>query len=137
MSDVQLNEMAVALLGSVDLVDLNGAPNTETPIFTVPSLPTAKKCVLHSVGLRNLSASCASATAAFGAAGGARNFLGTQTLSALNAAGKTGILMPVPNATTVVGYEYEAGVVLVMKLIAAAGIACTATVDFFGTLDDA
>lgn len=129
-----LKAKAVALLGTVDSVNLNGTPNAETTIYTVP---TGMKCVLDHVRIRNISANCTSATASFGAAGAAANFLGTQTLSALNAAGTTGRLTPVPNATTPIGYEYVAGTVLVMKLIAAAGIACTATVEFFGTIDTA
>ncbi len=131
---IDLTQCSVALLGSVDLVNMNGTPATETTIYTVP---VGKKCVLNHVRIRNISATCSSATASFGAAGAARNFLGTQTLSALNVAGASGILTPIPAVITPIGYEYEAGVALVMKLIAAAGSACTATIEFFGTIDNA
>jgi hypothetical protein len=121
------------LLGSVDLVDLNTTA-TATTIYTVP---TGMKCVLDHVRIRVLSANATSSTVSVGQSGTPTDFLTTQTLSALNAAGATGILRPLPNATTVKGIEYTAGTVLVIKTVAAAGIACTATVEFFGTIDTA
>jgi hypothetical protein len=133
MSITALNQNCVALLGSVDSVNLNSATTSNT-IYTVP---TGKKCVLDHVRIRNISANCTSATCTVGKSGSLTDFLGTQTLSGLSAAGKTGILRPIPNSTPVVGVEYVAADTLVFRVEAAAGIACTATIEFFGTLDDA
>jgi len=119
------------MLGSVDSVDLNS--ETQTTLYTVP---TGKKCVLNYVRLRNISADCASAVVTVGQVGALTDFLGSQTLSGLNAAASTGILTPVPNATTVKGIEYTAGEVIQIDVATAAGSACTATVELFGTLDD-
>ena len=127
-----LKEKAVALLGSVDSVDLNAS--AATTIYTVP---TGKKCVLDHVRIRNLSANATNAVVTIGQVGALTDFLGSQTLSALNAAGATGILRPIPNATTVKGIEYTAGEVLQIDVATVASIACTATVEFFGTIDDA
>jgi len=126
-----LKEKAVALLGSVDSVDLNDDASSTT-IYTVP---VGMKCVLNHVRIRNLSANATSCTCTVGQTGALTDFLGTQTLSGLNAAAATGILMPVPNATTVKGIEYPAGTALVFRVVAAAGVACTATIEFFGTID--
>lgn len=128
-----LKEKAVALLGSVDSVDLNDDASSTT-IYTVP---TGKKCVLDHVRIRNISANCTSATCTVGQTGALTDFLGTQTLSGLNAAASTGILRPVPNATTVKGVEYTAGETLVFRVVVAAGVACTATVAFYGVIDSA
>lgn len=120
-------------MGSVDSVDLNDDASSTT-IYTVP---TAKKCVLDHVRIRNLSATAASCTCTVGQTGALTDFLGTQTLSGLNAAAATGILRPVPAATTVKGIEYTAAETLVFRVVAAAGSACTATIEFFGTIDTA
>lgn len=127
-----LSHCAVTLLGSIDSVDLNSAAAS-----TVYTVPIGKKCVLDHVRIRNVSANCTSATVTIGQVGALTDFLGTQTLSALNAAASTGILRPIPNATTVKGIEYTASEVLQIDVTAAAGVACTATIEFFGTLDDA
>jgi hypothetical protein len=130
---VELKEKAVALLGSVDSVNLNDAATSQL-IYTVP---TGKKCVLDHVRIRNLSATAASCTCTVGQSGALTDFLNTQTLSGLNAAAATGILRPVPNAITVKGVEYAASTLLYFDVVVAAGSACTATIEFFGTLDDA
>lgn len=127
-----LSHNAVTLLGSVDSVDLNSV--AENTIYTVP---TGKKCVLDHVRIRNISATCSSAQVTVGKDGAETDFLNTQTLSALNAGASTGILRPVPNATTVKGIEYVAGDVIIFDVSVAAGSSCTATVELFGTLDDA
>lgn len=123
----------ICMLGSVDSVDLNDDASSTT-IYTVP---VGKKCCLHHVRLRNISANCLSATATVGKTGALTDFLDTQTLSSLNAAASTGILEPIANATTPKGIEYTAGEDLVWRTVLAAGGGCTATVEFFGTLDDA
>ncbi len=123
----------ICMLGSVDSVDLNDDVSSNT-IYTVP---VGKKCCLHHVRLRNISANCTAATCTIGQSGALTDFLNTQTLSSLSAAASSGILEPVPNATTPKGIEYTAGEALIFRVVVAAGVACTATVEFFGTLDDA
>lgn len=127
-----LKEKAIALLGSVDSVDLNSA--AATTIYTVPA---GKKCVLDHVRIRNLSANATNTTVTIGQVGALTDFLNTQTLSGLNAAAATGIMRPVPNATTVKGVEYTASEVLQIDVTVVASIACTATIEFFGTIDNA
>jgi len=127
-----LSHNVPVMLGSVDSVNLNAV--AATTLYTVP---TGKKCVLDSVRLRNISASCASAVVTIGQSGALTDFLGSQTLSGLDAAACTGILMPVPAATTVKGIEYTAAEIIQINVATAAGSACTATVELFGTLDDA
>ncbi len=127
-----LSHNAVTMLSSTDSVNLNAvAANT---LYTVP---VGKKCCLHHVRLRNISANCTSATCTVGQVGALADFLSTRTLSALNAAASTGILSPVPNTTPVKGIEYTAGEIIQIDVPIAAGIACTATVELFGTLDNA
>jgi len=126
-----LSHNVPVMLGSVDSVNLNSA--AATTLYTVP---TGKKCVLNYVRLRNISASCTAAVVTVGQVGALTDFLGSQTLSGLNAAACTGILAPVPAATTVKGIEYTAGEIIQINVATAAGVACTATVELFGTLDD-
>ena len=122
----------VHLLGSEDTVDLNSA--AQTTIYTVP---IGKKCVLDHVRIRNLTANATNTIVTIGQVGALTDFLAAQTLSALNAAAATGKLTSVPNATTAKAIEYTAGEVLQIDVTTVASIACTATVEFFGTLDDA
>ena len=130
---VQLNEECIALLDSVDSVNLNDAATSQL-VYTVP---TGKKCVLDHVRIRNLTATAASCTCTIGQLGALTDFLNTQTLSALNAAAATGKLTPVPHATTPKAIEYAAGTQLYFDVVVAAGSACLATIEFFGTLKNA
>lgn len=123
----------LCMLGSVDSVDLNDDVSSNT-IYTVP---VGKKCCLHHVRLRNITANCLSATCTIGESGALTDFLNTQTLSGLNTAVCSGILEPISNATTPKGIEYVAGDVLTFRVVAASGDGATCTVEFFGTLDDA
>ena len=127
-----LSHNAVTLLGSEDSVNLN--VEAATTLYTVPP---AKKCCLDHVRIRNVSANCTNAVVTIGQVGALTDFLGSQTLSALNAAASTGILRPIPHGTTAKSIEYTAGEVLQIDVATAAGVACTATVELFGTLDDA
>ena len=133
MADVDIAQTCVALLGSADNVDLN-VLNGVTNVYTVP---TGMKCVLHHIRIRNLTATATSCTCTVGQTSTPNDFLTTQTLSGLNAVGATAPLMPVPNATPIKGIEYVATTILVFKVTAAAGIACKATVEFFGTIHTA
>lgn len=127
----KIKEKTVSLLGSVDSVDLNDDVSSTT-IYTVP---IGRKCVLDHVRIRNLSANATSATCTIGQTGALTDFLDTQTLSGLSAAAATGILRPIPSATTVKGIEYTEGETLVFRVVVAAGVTCTATIEFFGTID--
>ncbi len=127
-----LSHNAVTLLGSVDTVDLDTA--AATTIYTVP---TGKTCVLHHVVIRTLSTTPTGVTVTIGQVGALTDFLGTQTITAITATVGAGILRVIPNATTVLQQMYTAGEVLQIDVTNAKGSACTATVEFFGTLDDA
>ena len=127
-----LDHNVSTMLGSVDLVNLN--VEAATTLYTVPP---GKKCVLDYVRLRTISANCTNAVVTVGQVGALTDFLDSQTLSNLNAAASTGKLMPIPHGTTAKGIEYTAGEVIQIDVATAAGVACTATVELFGTLDDA
>ena len=124
-------EKTIALLGGVS-VDLNAV--AWTAVYTVPP---GKKCLVDHVKPRNLSADAASTVLTLGQSGAKTDFLGAQTLSNLNAAGKSCKLMPVPAATPVAIVEYAAGVVLGVDVTTAAGGACTAIFEYHGKLADA
>ncbi len=127
-----LKENSVGLLNSQPGVDLNTA--SDTICYTVPA---GKKCIVHKVVIRNLSANATNTIATFGEIGAMTDWLGVQTMSALNAAGSAGVIMPIPNATTVELQEYSAGEQFVIDVTTQAGVACTCTVDVYGSLADA
>jgi len=128
----KLNEHACGMVARVESVNLNAV--AATTLYTVP---TAKIFVPHYLVIRELSDDAALTVATFGQVGALTDFLGAQTLSGLDAAGAAGILMPVPNATTVKITEYTAGEVFQIDVTTAAGAACTCTIEVFGTLMDA
>lgn len=124
--------VGISRLASVDSVDLNSVASTN--LYTVPA---GKVLVVDHIKIRNLSASAGNAVATFGQSGDKDDFLGAQTLSNLDAAGKAVKLQPVPNATPPAIVEYTAGEIFVVDVTIAAGSACTATFDVFGTLSNA
>jgi fatty acid/phospholipid biosynthesis enzyme len=129
---MELNEIAIKKLATVTGVNLNGAPTTETTLFTVPPSKTA---IITHVVIRSLSASAASAVITLGITGGACNeFLGSQTLTNLNGTTKAAILQPVPNATPVAQTLITAGNSFGVEIGTAHGSAVTATFDVFGYL---
>jgi len=130
-----LKEKAIALLSSVATVDLGSTG--QTTIYTVP---VGKKCVLDHARIRCLSGDAKATVVTFGQVGALTDFLGAQTLVALNAAAATGKLEVVPNASTVIAVEYTAGTVLQIDVTTASGDGGgtpTATVELFGMIDDA
>jgi len=129
---MNLSEECIDMLASVDSVDLNAVATTN--LFTVPE---GKKFIPDHVKPRNLSADAGSAKATFGQTGAKTDFLGTQTLSNLNAAGKSAKLQPVPSATPAAIVEYTAGQIFCIDVTQAAGSACTCTLDVFGKLSNA
>lgn len=122
-------EKGVMMLAAVDSVNLNSVAATN--LYTVPA---GKKLVVDHVKIRNLSANATAAVVTFGKSTAKTDFVAAQTLSGLNAAGKAGRIMPVPNATTPAIVEYAAAEIFVIDVTTAAGIACTATVEVFGKL---
>ena len=131
-----LNHNGSMMLGSVDSINMNSA--TATTLYTVP---TGKKCVLDYVRIRNVSATLATnpAVVTVGQVGALTDFLGSQTLINISAAAKTCILVPeaTTHGTPLAGIEYTAGEVIQIDVATAVGGAATATVELFGTLDDA
>jgi len=125
-------EKGVMMLAAVDSVDLNAVASTN--LYTVP---TGKKLVVDHVKIRNLSADAGNAVVTFGQSGAKTDFVGSQTLSNLSAAGKAGKIQPVPNATPPAIVEYTAAEIFVIDVTTAAGSACTATVEVFGKIADA
>ncbi|MCP4566834.1 MAG: hypothetical protein GY841_04545 [FCB group bacterium] len=128
-----LKENGCALLSSTASVDLNNA--SDTYCYEVPA---GKKCVVHYVVIRNLSADADACIVDLGQSGTMDDFLSTQAIGTnLDGAGKAGILMPIPHATTVGIVEYTAGEIFVIDVTTLAGGACTCTVDVYGSLADA
>lgn len=79
-----------------------------TTIFTVPS---GKRAVITKA-VFVAAADVGASTLTIGQAGVLTDFLGTQTLSNINAQYDVAILQPVPNATTVLSKSYAAGTVI-------------------------
>jgi hypothetical protein len=113
-------------------VNLNAV--AATTLYTVPA---GKKLVLHYLVIRVLSGDAALTVATVGQVGALTDFLGAQTLSGLDAAAAAGILMPIPHGTTAKLIEYTAAEIIQIDVTTAAGVACTCTIEVFGTLMDA
>lgn len=79
-----------------------------TTIFTVPAGRTAVLTRAYLVA----AADAGTSTLTIGQAGALTDFLGTQTLSAIDAEGDVGFLSPIPNATTPKIEAYAAGTVI-------------------------
>jgi hypothetical protein len=128
---MDLNEECVSKITSVLEVDLNAVATTE--LYLVPA---GKAMAPDHYKIRDLSASAGNAVVTFGASDAKTDFVAAQTLSNLDAAGKAAKIQPVPNATPVAIIEYAAGTICVIDVTTAAGSACTASIDLFGTLRD-
>jgi len=126
MALVNLKEKAISLL-STTTVSL--AANAQTTLFTVPA---GKRCVLHGA-LLVAGADAGTTTCTIGQVGALTDFLGTQTLSGVNAEYDAAWMEPVPNSTPVMRKSYAAGTVIQMDVGAHAGGA-TNTVFLFGVL---
>lgn len=103
---VNLKEKAVSVL-STTTVSL--AANADTTIYTVP---TGKRCVLHSAILVAGADAGATTTMAIGQDTAETDFIPANTLSNLDAANDAVILMPVPNTTPTKTKSYAAGTVI-------------------------
>ncbi len=112
---------------STTTVALNAA--AATTLFTVP---VSKRCVVtHAVLVAGADASTSVVT--IGQVGALTDFLGAQTLSAIDAQFDTAILQPIPAATTAKVESYAAATVIQMDVTTGNGGA-TNTVYLFGFL---
>lgn len=123
---VDLKEKAISLLSTTTV---SFGADGQTTLFTVPS---GKRCVLHAACVV-AAADAGTTTATIGQVGALTDFLGTQTLSNLDAQYDSVWLMPVPAATPVKIKSYPAGTVVQMDVGAHAGSAGNA-VYLFGFL---
>lgn len=121
-----LREKGIALLSSTT-VALNAV--AATTLYTVPP---GKRCVLtQAILVAGADASTSALT--IGQVGALTDFLGTQTLTGINAQYDVAIMMPVPNATTVMTKSYAAGTVIQADVTTGAGGA-TNTIYLYGFL---
>lgn len=121
-----LKEKAISLL-STTTVSLASA--TQTTLYTVPA---GKSCVLHCAVIV-AGADASTSTVTIGQNGALTDWLGTQTLSNLDAANDAVILMPVPNATPAKLKLYATGTLIKIDVTSAVGGA-TNTLYLFGQL---
>ncbi len=130
--DVRFYEGVIALLSSTPSVDLNGAPTTETALYTVP---TGKVLVVDHIIMRAFSGNCTTAVVTFGKTGGTCDeFLGDQTLTNASGTGDYLIVSPVPNATPPKVEFFTAAQVFAVEITTAEGGVLTCTIDVFGYL---
>ncbi len=129
---MNFNEEGISRLATVAAVDLNSVA-----FNSLYQCAPGKKWTPSAVVMRNLSADALAALATLGESASQTDFLGTQTLSNINAAGKAAILQPIPNATPVAIVEYDEDDDFGLDVTQAAGSACTATFDVFGYEYDA
>jgi hypothetical protein len=123
---VELNEKAIAWLSTTTV---SFAANGQTQLYVVP---TGKRCVIKEICVI-AAADAGTTTCTVGQVGALTDFLGTQTLSNLDAQYDMVWLVPVPNATPVKLKSYPAGTVIQIDVGAHAGAAGN-TVMLFGTL---
>jgi hypothetical protein len=105
------------------------ASNAQTTLYTVP---VGKRLVLQSA-LLVLGADAGGTTVTIGQVGALTDFVGTQTLTSLDAQYDAGWIQPVPHATTPLRKSYASGTVIQIDVGAHAGGA-TNTVYLFGML---
>jgi hypothetical protein len=123
---VNLKEKAITLLSSTTV---SFAANAQTTLYTVP---VGKRCVLDGAMLI-AAADCGTTTCTIGQVGALTDFVGTQTLSAIDAQYDACYIQPVPNATPALRKSYAAGTVIQIDVGAHAGSAGN-TVMLYGTL---
>ena len=99
------------------VVTVSLAAVAATTLYTVP---TGYKAVLDHVDLI-AGADASTSAVTVGRSTALTDFLGTQTLTGINADEDVAILRPVPAATTVLSKTYAAGVVIQMDVTTASG----------------
>ncbi len=134
MSNFQgLKELGISLIAQVLGEDFN--VTSDTNLYTVP---VGKEFTPFAVCISKSSGSMTTATCSFGQSGAKTDFLATQTLTGINAAGDAVWCRPPGHATVPVGIvTYTAGEIFVIDHVAAQGGAMTADVSVFGFLNDA
>jgi hypothetical protein len=121
-----LKEKAIGLLSTTTL------PLNAVAAVTLYTVPVSKRCVLtHAILVAGADASTSALT--IGKVGALTDFLGTQTLSGVNAEFDVAIMQPVPNATTVMTKSYAAATVIQADVTTGAGGA-TNTLYLYGFL---
>jgi hypothetical protein len=116
-----LNENAITLLSTTTGVDVKTAAST-----TLYTVPTGKTLYIHSVVLRDPSASMAGGTSY-----SITNFRQTVDLSSLTTLGTDYIVL---DGNNVKYTETAAGVIIYFVVTTGSTAACTATIDLFGYL---
>lgn len=134
MAGVDLKEKALTLLSTTSVSVVTAGATT---LYTVP---TGKRCVLHSAILVHNSAGVTSVTGqvTIGQVGALTDFVGTQTLTNLAAQYDAVIVQPVPHASVPVKTKcYAAGTIIQMNVSTADTDGPTVLVMLYGTLYDA
>ncbi|KKM08248.1 hypothetical protein LCGC14_1725770 [marine sediment metagenome] len=133
MTLADLKEKSIALIAQELGDDFN--VTTTLALYTVP---TGKEFTPFAVCISKSSGSMTTATVSFGQSGALTDFLGTQTLTGINASGDAVWMQPVTTGATPVGIvTYTAGEIFSMDHVAAQGAGMTADVSVFGFLNDA
>lgn len=127
------NHNTPTLLGSVDSVNMKTVQAT-----TLYTVPTGKVFIPHFIIIRNNTASLAVCQVTFGQSTALTDFLAAHTLTNITTVGAAVILRPIPHTTPATEIiQYTAGEIFQMNLTVAATAAGTATIEVYGTLDDA
>lgn len=113
----------------LSITNVNLAANANTILYTVP---TGKRCVLTKAILV-VGADAGTTTISIGQSSALTDFVGTSTLSNINAQYDVAILTPVPNATPVLSKSYAAATVIKANVGSHAG-GGTNTLYLFGIL---
>ena len=128
-----LNHSAIACVAQELGEDFN--VTTTTSLYTVP---VGKEFTPFAVLISKASGSMTTATVSFGQSTALTDFLDTQTLTGINAAGDACWCSPAHHATVPIGIvTYTAGEIFSMDHVVAQGAAMTADVSVFGFLNDA
>lgn len=125
-----LKEFALSKVAGGVSVDLSGTG--QTTLYTVPT----GKIFIPVLAILRVGADASTSVITIGRVGALTDFLGSQTLSNIDASGDMAILQPVPAATPVLLKTYAAGVVIQVDVTTAAGGASN-EMDLFGFLIDA
>lgn len=125
-----LKEVCGDALLSTTTVSLAAA--AATTLYTVP---TGKILVLTK-GILIAAADCSTSALTIGRSTALTDFLNTQTLSNIDAAGDVALLQPIPAATTVLSKSYAAGIIIQVNVTVANGAAGN-ILKLFGILYDA
>ena len=109
-----------------------------TTTLTLYTVPAGKEFTPFAVCISASSGSMTTGTVSFGQSTALTDFLGTQTLTGINAAGDAVWMTPTTDGATPVGIvTYTAAEVFCMDHVASQGAAMTADVSVFGFLNDA